>query len=186
MKDSVKYVAGVDVSNYRLESSILDETLESLYGTHPSFSFVVDSLNSHFGSMYSGSMLRFHSRSGTMCRALYDHLTDLVEKDSRPICTVLFNAVKHNGVVNADLTTCMRLLHESDYVQKQVGKTFVDKVWFRTQQVLRLGSVQQAKEFVDSYHKFPMREALQEQLMPLVGNYLSRVRSSGLPPGHRI
>lgn len=184
MSKVTKDVVGVDVSNYDLESSVLNDALGSLYGTHPAFSSVVDSLNSQFGAMFSEGMLRFHSRSAIMCRPLYDYLTDLVEKDSRPICTALFNSIKTGGIQNADLTTCMRLLIDLDYVHLQVGQTFVDQVWFRTQQVLRLSSVKKAQAFIDAYHKFPKLEELNKQLMPLVGNYLSRIQSSGLPSGH--
>lgn len=174
-------VVGVDVSNYDLHSSVLDETLETIYNNHPLFSAAVDSLSSRFGSMFSESMLKFHSRSGIMCRALYDHLSDLVGKDSRPICTVLFDVVKHDGILNADLTTCMRLILDLNYVQAQVGNTFVEKVWFRMQQVLRLNSVSQAKLFVIAYHDFPKREALDELVMPMLGSYFSRRSSSGVP-----
>lgn len=186
MSKVVNGVVGIDVSNRDLESSVLNNVLKSLFGQHLSFNVVADSLNSRFGLTFSGSMLRLHSRSGTMGRALYDHLVSTVKNDSRPICTVLFNVVKDKGLLDADLATCMRLVLELDYVQAQVGKTFIDQVWFRTQQVLRLSSVKQAKEFVGAYMIFTLRCALEEQLMPLMGNYLSRVQSSGLPSGHWI
>lgn len=186
MKKVVDNVVAVDVSNYDLESSTLRDASSSLYSTHPSFRSVVDSLNAQFDSMFSGDMLRFYSRSAAMCRPLYDYLSELVEKDSRPIYTVLFDAVKGNGIVNANLTTCMRLLRELDYVQLQVGQTFVDQVWFRTQQALRLNSVKQTKAFVNAYYNFPKRESLEKHLMPLVGNCLSRIQSSGLPSGCQV
>lgn len=181
MNEVVKYNAGVDVSDW--ESSILDETLESLYGTHPSFSLVVDSLNAQFGSIFSNRMLRFHSRSGTMCRPLYNHITELVAKDKRPICTVLYQFMMVNTYEPADLTSCFRLLLEFDYVQMQVTKKHVNRLLLRTQQLLNLSSTKQVRQFVGAYNRFPVEEAVQKAFMQEAGNYLGRVRHSGLLSG---
>lgn len=177
---------GVDVSNYDLESSTLNEVLECLYGEHPAFTSIADSLNAQFGLVYHDRMLRHHSRAGTMCRPLYDHITSLVDKDVRHICTVLYQFMKINGAETADLTTCLRLLLEFAYVQMQVVKKHVDKLLLRTQQLLHLKSTDQVKEFIDAYNRFPVQEAVQGAFMQTAGNYLSRVASSGLPSGHWI
>lgn len=178
MSEVVKYTADIDVSDW--ESSILDETLETLYGTHPSFGFVVDSLNAQFGSVFSKRMLKFHSRSGTMCRPLYNYITDLVASDKRPICTVLYQFMMVNTYEPVDLTSCFRLLFEFEYVQMQVTKKHVNRLLLRTQQLLNLSSTKQVKNFVDAYNRFPTEEAVQKAFMQEAGNYLTRVRHSGL------
>lgn len=172
---------GVDISNDDPRSSALSKTLEIIHSSHPLFLTVVDSLSSQFGSMFSEGMLRFHSRLGSMCRTLYDHLSNLVREDSRPIRAVLFDVVKRDGILNADLATCMRLILDLDYVQVQVGNTFVEKVWFRMQQVLRVNSVSHAKSFIVAYRTLPKREAIDELIVPMLGNYLSRRNRSGVP-----
>lgn len=181
MDKFVKYTADVDVSDW--ESSVLDETFEHLYGTHPSFGFVMESLNAQFGSAFSGTMLKFHSRSGTMCRPLYDHISDLVAKDKRPICTVLYQFMMVNTYGPADLTSCFRLLLELDYVQMQVTKKHVKRLLLRTQQLLNLASTKQVEKFINAYHRFPMQEAVQKAFMQDAGNYLSRIHRSGLQSG---
>lgn len=181
MSEAAKYTAGVDVSDW--ESSVLDETFENLYGTHPLFSFAMDSLNAQFGSMFSKRTLKFHSRSGTMRRLLYNHISDLVAKDKRPICTVLHQFMMVNTYEQADLTSCFRLLLELDYVQMQVTEKHVNRLLLRTQQLLNLSSTKQVKQFVDAYNRFPIEEAVQKAFMQEAGNYLSRVYRSELPSG---
>lgn len=177
-------VIGLDVSNYDLESSTLNEALERLYGEHSAFTSIADSLNAQFGLVHHDRMLRHHSRVGTMCRPLYDHITGLVDKDSRPICTVLYQFMKINGAETSDLTMCLRLLLEFECVQMQVVKKHVDKLLLRTQQLLHLKSTEQVKNFIDAYNRFLVQEAIQKVFMQTAGNYLSRVASPGLPSGH--
>lgn len=184
MNKFTKDVVGVDVSKYSLESSILEDAMTTLYGEHPSLQLALDSMSLQFGSLYCAKMLQFHARSGTMCEPLYNHLSDLVGKDTRPICVVLYQFMKVNGAKTADLTTCLRLLLEFDYVQMQVVKKHVNKLLLCTQQLLKVGSTDQVKKFIDEYNLYPTRKAVREVFMTSAGNYLSRISSSGLPSGY--
>lgn len=184
MKEVTNDVVGVDVYQYDLNSSILEEVVTTLYGEHSSMRFAIDSMNLQFGSAYSAKMLRFHARSSTMCEPLYNHLTELVSKDTRPICVVLYQFMKINGAETADLVTCLRLLLEFDYVQMQVVEKHVNKLLLRTQQLLNVKSTDQVKKFVDEYNLYPTRKVIRKAFMEHAGAYLSRARSSGLPSGH--
>lgn len=174
-------VVGVDAEKHSLESSIAEDVLTILYGEQTALQLALDSINLQFGSQYCAKMLRFHARSGTMCEPLYSHLLDLVDKDTRPICTVLYQFMKINGAETADLTTCLRLLLEFDYVQMQVVKKYVNKLLLRTQQLLNVSSTDQVKKFINEYSLHPVRKAVHEVFVTSAGNYLSRISSSGLP-----
>lgn len=176
-------VVGVDVSRCELESSLIEDALTSLYSDHPNFQGLLDTMQLQFGSMYCARMLRFHARTGTMCDPLHTHLAGLVSGDKRPICTVLFQFMKVKGAETADLTTCLRLLLELDYVQMQVTKKHVNKLLLRAQQLLRVSSTDQVKKFIYEYNLYPMRKAVREVFMHAAGNYFSRTQSSGLPSG---
>lgn len=183
MNEATNGVVGVDVSRYEPESSLMKDALTNLYSDHPNFQGLLDTMQLQFGSMYCAKMLQFHARTGTMCDPLYTHLAGLVNGDRRPICTVLFQFMKVDGAETADLTTCLRLLLELDYVRMQVTKKNVNKLLLRAQQLLHVSSTDQVKRFICEYNLYSTRKVIREVFMHAAGNYFSRTQSSGLPSG---
>lgn len=175
---------GLDVSEYDISSTTLDECARELYKSNPNFSNIVDSLNLTFGVGLGETAVERSARMGTCTRAAKDHLDTLESNDHRAICTVLFESVKLGCVEKADLATCMRLIKDADYVVNQVGTKFVGRVVFRLQQVLRLKDVSQVLKFVNAYFNFEALDFVQKQFALAAGSLMARRQaSSGLPSG---
>lgn len=175
---------GLDVSEYDISSTTFDECARDLYKSNPNLSNIVDSLNLAFGVGFGETAVERSARVGTCTRAAKDHLDTLESNDHRAICTVLFESVRLGGVEKTDLSTCMRLIIDADYVASQVGTKFVDRVVFRLQQVLRLKDVSQVLKFVNAYSNFETSDLIRRQFALAAGSLMARRQaSSGLPSG---
>lgn len=183
MNNDVKHNDGVDVSAYDTHASVLKQHSAHLYDSVPQFGRMVDSLKSQFSQMFNEEMLKFHSRSGTMCEPLYNYLVEMINDYPYPLCTALVHFVSKDKVESAELAMYFKLLLHPNYVIKQVGLKTFNKLRFSAQQALRLNSVKQVDAFVSAYQRYPSALTAEEQFAIIASALPSFKPNSGLPSG---
>lgn len=186
MNENVSHENGVDVSKFDATSSSVILALKHSYENHPQYRGVVDFLNTQFSHAFSEEMLKFHSRSETMCEPLYDYLSKMVNDYHHPLCTALVHFVSKERAEGTDLAMYFKLLLNPNYVIKQVGVKTFNKLRFSAQQVLRLSSVKQVDAFINAFGRYPSALTAEEQFTIIAGALSSFKHSSGLPSGDLV